>query len=361
MNVLEAIAVQCSPYPLVQIDSPRPPIHGRHYATPKFCHKMFGRGECEKFYRSLRQPGVRYQCPYGFSVWLIRLGSSCLAATATIGAPRMGGSAERLRAKEYPANRIDADEVLRWAEEMNAIVSRGDVEREEEFARRLEALHEIRRFNQIVKTNMERACTKVSPIDPDDAPVELVRAHRASSLISLQLDALDLLANPASAMSFSPRRWVFYRTVDKLVRIYKVLADNRNVRLRLLGSSVSEALLDERTIHIIPSVFIDNAVKYSETGGPVDVRVSEEIRDGRAVISVEVTSNGPVASEDEEKNLFRERGRGKAARGISEGSGIGLTLAKIVSDQHGGWISAKQKRLQGGRAEWNFKFQLPRV
>jgi signal transduction histidine kinase len=208
---------------------------------------------------------------------------------------------------------------------------------------------------------MERVCNEMSPKDPDAAPVDLVRAHRASALISVQLDALDLLANPAAAMSFEARRWVLYKTVDKMVHIYQVIGENRAVDLRLSGASTSQALMDHRTIHIIPSVFIDNALKYSHRGEVVYVRVWDEFRGNTPVISVEVRSHGPVATKEEEDNLFVRRGRGQAARGVSEGSGIGLTLAKIVADQHNGWISAIQQPLSGGRAEWKFKFQIARV
>ena len=251
MNILENLALECSPYPVVNINSPSTPKPGLHHHTPKLCRKVFGRGECEQFYHSLRGEVGRHQCPYGFSVWPIEIGASQVAVTALIGAPRHGGDAERLRAKEYPANHV---------------------------------------------------------------------------------------------------------------RIYRVIADSRTVTIRLTGSSVSMALLDERTIHIIPSAFIDNAVKCSQPGGMVEVHVSDGVRGNVPVITVEVTSNGPVATIEEERNLFVSRGRGKAGRAIAEGSGIGLTLAKIGADQHKGWISASQRQLATpGRAEWTFKFQVPRL
>jgi hypothetical protein len=179
-DILERLVILSSLFPLVELDSPAPPEPGRHYPTPKLCHKVFRRGECAQFYSSLKDSSGRHQCPYGFSTWPIRVGSKRLAVTALVGAPRLGGEPERLRGKEYPANRVAADSVPEWAGAVHGVVVTGDVEREAEFTRRLEALHEIRRFNQIVKINMERACNDESPDDPDSAKVELVRAHRAS-------------------------------------------------------------------------------------------------------------------------------------------------------------------------------------
>lgn len=220
MDILERIAFSCSPYPLALLDNPGLPIARRDHPLPRICARAFARGECERFYRTLSNDG-RTQCPCGFSVWPAKIGETRVAVTAVVGSPRMGGAAERLRAKEYPQNRVDAESIPAWLMAISEIVKQGDVAREEEFARRLEALHEIRRFNQIIRTNMERACYAQSPGDPDDAGVELVRAHRASALISVQLDALDLLANPSSAMSVEGQRRVFYKTVDKIVRMYR--------------------------------------------------------------------------------------------------------------------------------------------
>lgn len=360
-DLLERIAIFSSPFPVVDLTAPAVPSPGKVFATPRFCKKAFPRGECAQFYQRLGDNAERLQCPFGFSVWPMTIGKARLAVTGLIGAPRLGGEDERLRAKEYSHHHVAAESVTNWAADVSEIVAQGDIEREREFARRLEALHEIRRFNQIIKTNMERACYAESPDDPDAARLELVRAHRASSLISVQLDALDLLANPASAMSFAPQRWVFYKIVDKMVRMYQVVAENRQVILQLSGRSVADVRVDLRTIHVVPSVFIDNAVKYSAPGERVRVHVADELRANIPVVTLEVTSRGPVATPEEEENLFLHRGRGRAARDVAEGSGIGLTLAKVVADQHRAWIHAEQRQLTTGRAEWIFRFQIPRI
>lgn len=251
MSVLQELAASSSPFPTVDLEEPNLPSSGLHYDTPRFCAKVFGRGKCAEFYRQIAIASGRQQCPYGFSVWPVQVGDGRLAVTALIGHPRQGSDEERQRAKEHPQNKVAAEKVERWTSQMLVLVREGDAARNAEFSRRLEALHEIRKFNQIIKTNMERVCTKASPDDPDRAPVDLVRAFRASGLISVQLDALDLLANPESAKKFGARKTVFYRTVDKIVRIYQVLADTKRVKLRFNGSSMAWSLIDDRTIHII--------------------------------------------------------------------------------------------------------------
>ncbi len=122
-------------------------------------------------------------------------------------------------------------------------------------------------------------------------------------------------------------------------------------------------MLDQRTIHIIPSVFIDNAIKYSEPGEIVDVGVEEEWRGYDKSVLLEVASYGPQATHEEEHNLFLRRGRGIAAKTVAEGSGIGLTLAKIVADEHMGTIYAMQSPMPDDYARLGsfvLKYQLIR-
>jgi signal transduction histidine kinase len=361
MEVLEQIAIESSPFPIVDLSTPELPASGIHYPRPNICNEKFSRGRCRIFYSTLKAEPKRTQCPYGFTVWPFALGSKLIAITGVVSTPGLGGLEEKARIQEYPKSRTNASRVERWIETIQSLIVNGDKERDDEFVRRLEALHEIRRFNQIIKTNMERACAHESPDDLDSATLELVRAHRASGLISLQLDALDLLANPATAMTFSPKRRILYRVVDKVFRIYKVLAENKNVDLRLTGYSTSEAMLDERTIHIVPSVFIDNAIKYSPQRETVEVHMREDTSSAGPIIEISVVSIGPAATDEEVARLFNARGRGEAARRVAQGSGIGLTLAKIVSDQHNGKISASRKPVSQDLAEWTFAFKISKV
>ncbi len=360
MTVLDQIAAASSPFPLADLTTPRIPQDGKFIPTPRTCKKVFHEGKCAEFYRSVATSNGRRECPYGFSVWPYQFGETRIAVTGLIGSPRLNSGQERIRAKEYPRNHVAADAVEHWASTMAGVLSAGNLARDREFSRRLDALHEIRKFNSIVKTNMERICTRQSPSDPDEADPDMVRALRASSLISVQLDALDILANAGTSAAMSnPRKWVFYRTVDKIVRLYRVLADSRGVKLRLSGSSNATARVDERTIHIIPSCLVDNAIKYSPRDGIIDVSVTDETVDGRPVIVLRVRSEGPPATAEEEGVLFVARGRGQAARATAEGSGVGLAIAHMVASGHGATIDAKQRKVSSSLSEWVFRVVLP--
>jgi signal transduction histidine kinase len=204
-------------------------------------------------------------------------------------------------------------------------------------------------------------CGAESPSNPEAAKPDLVRAWKASELVSVHLDSADVLANPESSGGAGRRDAVIYQVVDKIVRIYHGLSAQKGITLRLNGQSHASASINPNTFHIIPSAFVDNAIKYSLQGQVVDVTVSERTTAQGNSIIVEVVSEGPSATAEEEAGLFRRQGRAKLALGITEGSGLGLFIAKIVADQHATVLSASQRQGPRERSNWRFKFEIPAI
>jgi signal transduction histidine kinase len=80
---------------------------------------------------------------------------------------------------------------------------------------------------------------------------------------------------------------------------------------------------------------ISNALKFTPSGGRVDVRLSAA--DGTAVIEVQDTGLG--IAEDEQEQLFERFFRSaQATRNAIPGTGLGLTISKAIVERHGGRI-----------------------
>jgi two-component system sensor histidine kinase MprB len=91
---------------------------------------------------------------------------------------------------------------------------------------------------------------------------------------------------------------------------------------------------------------LDNAVKWSPDGAPVDV----EVRDG----AITVRDHGPGIDADDLPHIFDRFYRAPAARTLP-GSGLGLAIVRQVAELHGGTVTA-EPAAGGGTS---FRLELP--
>jgi signal transduction histidine kinase len=92
-------------------------------------------------------------------------------------------------------------------------------------------------------------------------------------------------------------------------------------------------------------------VKYNREGGRVMVRISRS--GGFCEVVVEDTGIG--MDEKDRENIFTRFYRSDASRGLTVGSGLGLSIVSAIVKAHGGRIEVESELGQGSR----FKVYLP--
>lgn len=96
---------------------------------------------------------------------------------------------------------------------------------------------------------------------------------------------------------------------------------------------------------------IANAVKYTQKGGSILASISCDDESG--ILSV--SDNGPGINPPDMENLFQPFRRRKE-KGKAHGTGLGLSLVKIITEQHGGEVVAESTPGQGT----TFSLHIPR-
>ena len=120
---------------------------------------------------------------------------------------------------------------------------------------------------------------------------------------------------------------------------------------RSLEGSVRANVDSERFRSVIDNL-LSNALRYSEPGGRVEVRLRS--RDGSAVVEVEDAGTGIDAADL--PHVFDRFYRADAARARATGGrGIGLAIAKAAVEAHGGTIEVRSRLGEGSR----FTVKLP--
>lgn len=114
------------------------------------------------------------------------------------------------------------------------------------------------------------------------------------------------------------------------------------------------ALFDASRLGMAVQNIVDNAIKYSGPEGRVTVTLSSS--DGFAEVSVADT--GPGIPDEDMPQIFGKFFRGSdARRAVTEGSGLGLYLAKNIIEAHHGRIWAESAEGRGSV----FHFTVPRA
>lgn len=124
----------------------------------------------------------------------------------------------------------------------------------------------------------------------------------------------------------------------------------RPVRVNV-AEGLPEAQADPEFVQQVVKQFIENALKYSPAGSPIVI--SAERKGAKIVIGV--ADRGPGIEENERAHIFDKFFRGREHRFQTQGTGMGLAIAKGIVEAHGERIWVESERGQGCA----FYFSLP--
>jgi two-component system OmpR family sensor kinase len=111
-----------------------------------------------------------------------------------------------------------------------------------------------------------------------------------------------------------------------------VLAEAKSIDLGLARAEPLKVSGDRESLRVLLSNLVDNAIRYTPSGGRVDVAVA--IEDGRPVLSVE--DSGPGIPPHERARVFDRFYRVESSD--ASGSGLGLAIVRNVAELHGAQI-----------------------
>lgn len=125
--------------------------------------------------------------------------------------------------------------------------------------------------------------------------------------------------------------------IEEAVDLFAPMAEDKGIDIRLVKSS-RPALVngDRRKLQRVVANLLDNAIKYTPSGGVITLAV--KIYPGN--ISVEISDTGIGINKNDVPHIFERFYRGDKSRSTS-GSGLGLSLALAVVHAHGGDIAVK--------------------
>lgn len=208
-------------------------------------------------------------------------------------------------------------------------------------------------------------------------PITVIRGYLdvlgdelASKLEGDQADLMDRLEVSASQLSsyiknilnasrYDRRHFRMTLEEDSLAAVYKMISDEMELRAATqdrklivkLPDDLPSVAIDRASIAQVLQNLIDNAIKYSYSGGEITLEATTE----GSGVRVAVSDQGIGIPSSIMRHIFDKFYRSHRSRDMVAGTGIGLYVTKAIIESHGGTIDVFSSENKGS----TFSFTLP--
>jgi signal transduction histidine kinase len=195
----------------------------------------------------------------------------------------------------------------------------------------------LKALAQLLRLRLRRHRQDARPLDLDSLDTNLRTIERqVDRMTGLVNDLLEVSRAGQGRFELQPQDFDLVPVIQEVVQRHREIAaeDGRHTfDVSAPGSLVITG--DSMRIEQAVTNLIGNAVKYSPSGGPV--RVALEPHDD--AVTMTVSDQGIGIAADELPTLFRPFARGSRRARTFSGMGIGLYLARLVAEGHGGSLA----------------------
>jgi signal transduction histidine kinase len=196
--------------------------------------------------------------------------------------------------------------------------------------------------------------------DVNEKQLEYLKDIHSSGhhLLTLINDILDLSKIEAGRMELELSCFDMGLLLENTLTLVRERATRHGLTLKLdVGDGVDEWVADQRKVKQVVINLLSNAVKFTPPGGSVTLRARHVGEgDGADAVEVAVVDTGVGIAPEEQELVFEEfrQASGDYLR-KSEGTGLGLSLAKRFVELHGGAMRVESEVGKGS----TFAFILP--
>lgn len=167
--------------------------------------------------------------------------------------------------------------------------------------------------------------------------------EEAQRLISLVIDIIRISELDEKSSIFIKEKVDLYELSEEIIERLKSQADKKNIKINILGGKAEingvRKILDEIIYNLC-----DNAVKYNNNGGTVDIIV--RTTDDEAIITVR--DNGTGIPESAQNRVFERFYRVDKSRSKEKGgTGLGLSIVKHGAAFHNAQITLESQINEG--------------
>jgi len=189
-------------------------------------------------------------------------------------------------------------------------------------------------------------------VDPA-AQAALADCVEESERVLTMLTALmSITEAEAGVMRLNLEKTSLPAVLKKAIELYEMVAEEKQIAVTTDFQGPGEAVVDPVRMRQVFANLLDNALKYTPTGGRIKIFCAEQ---GDHVI-VQFEDSGIGISPTEQPRIWERLYRGDKSRS-ERGLGLGLSLVKAIVQAHHGNVSVESQVNQGSK----FMVELPKA
>ena len=159
--------------------------------------------------------------------------------------------------------------------------------------------------------------------------------RRLDEIESLSKDLLEVGSTKWEAL-FNPQKLDLANVAAEAILELEKLWLKRNIIVNTdIPSDIPNVFADQRRMHQVILNLIENALKFTESGGKIELNMLHRTDQW---VQVGICDTGPGIPEEEQKRIFLDRVRLPQTSEQTSGFGIGLSVCRRIVEVHGGRI-----------------------
>ena len=233
------------------------------------------------------------------------------------------------------------DEISQLGQTFDAMADA--MERDRKLERRLttDVAHELRTPLMAIQATVEAMVDGVLPVDEQRLMTVDSEVMRLSRLVDqlLKLSRLENRSNPTKQEIVDVGE-----VVAGIIATHEAYVRESGLTLKYRADANVLVMGDPDLIRQATANLISNAVRYTDEGGHITVRV----RRGESMASIAVQDTGIGLTPEEARMVFQRFWRANDSRDRESGGlGVGLTVVKEIVERHNGWVQVEGRKGEG--------------
>lgn len=179
-----------------------------------------------------------------------------------------------------------------------------------------------------LKTPLTQAISSLELAESTANPKYITRVKEDLLSLNNILDSLLAMSKISSTRTHisSSQSLNIREIITEISTLYQRSISQKNLKLKIDIPHSATTFFPKEHFRIIVSNLLSNAIKYNISGGSIDITWKENV--------LKVSDTGIGMNAEEKTHMFDRFYRGRNKSATVKGTGLGLALVKLITDQH---------------------------